>query len=140
VEAAQRIADRIDGDAGGTLGELANIPMTAHFIGGCPIGDSPQTGVIDPYQRLFGYDGLHVIDGSALTANLGVNPSLTITAQAKRAVSFWPNLGEVDTRPTLGSPYTRIAAVAPKNPVVPGDAPAALRSAPVDLILKRRTG
>ena len=80
-----------------------NIPMTAHFIGGCAIGDSPETGVIDPYHRLYGYPGLHVVDGSTLSANLGVNPSLSITAQAERAMSLWPNSGEVDNRPTLGS-------------------------------------
>ncbi len=75
------------------------MPLTAHFIGGCAIGDSSETGVIDPYQRVFGHPGLHVADGSAVTANLGVNPSLTITAQAERAMSFWPNKGEDDPRP-----------------------------------------
>ena len=78
--------------------------MTAHFIGGCPIGDSPPTGVIDPYHRLYGYPGLHVVDGSALSANLGVNPALTITAQAERALALWPNRGEPDPRPPLGRP------------------------------------
>ena len=78
------------------------MPLTAHFIGGCAIGDSPETGVIDPYQRVYGHPGLHVADGAAVTANLGVNPSLTITAQAERAMSFWPNKGEADPRPALG--------------------------------------
>jgi cholesterol oxidase len=123
---ARRVAELIDGDAGGTWGELVNMPMTAHFIGGCVIGSSPETGVIDPYQRLYGYDGLHVMDGSALSANLGVNPSLTITAQAERAMSFWPNKGEPDPRPPLGSEYRRLAPVMPLNPVVPADAPGAL--------------
>ena len=100
--------------------------MTAHFIGGCPIGDSPSTGVIDPYHRLYGYPGLHVVDGSTLTANLGVNPSLTITAQAERAMALWPNRGEHDPRPPLGAPYRRIDPVLPVSPVVPADAPAAL--------------
>jgi cholesterol oxidase len=126
-EAARRVAAKIDGIAGGTLGEIANIPMTAHFIGGCAIGDSPETGVIDPWHRLYGYDGLHVVDGSAISANLGVNPSLTITAQAERAMSFWPNRDEVDTRPPLGSSYRRIDPVAPAHPVVPDSAPGALR-------------
>ena len=84
-QAAEQLADNVGGMAGGTWGDLMNIPMTAHFIGGCAIGDSPQTGVIDPYHRLYGYPGLHVVDGSALSANLGVNPSLSITAQAERA-------------------------------------------------------
>ena len=110
-----------------------NIPMTAHFIGGCSIGTSPDNGVIDAYQRLFGHPGLHVADGSTLTANLGVNPSLTITAQAERAMSFWPNKGEVDTRPPLGTGYQRIEPVLPKNPMVPDSAPAALRFGPVSL-------
>jgi cholesterol oxidase len=128
-EAARRVAAKIDGIAGGTVGEIANIPMTAHFIGGCAIGDSPATGVIDPWHRLYGHDGLHVVDGSAISANLGVNPSLTITAQAERAMSFWPNRGDADPRPALGSPYRRIEPVAPLNPVVPESAPAALRIA-----------
>jgi cholesterol oxidase len=125
--AARQLAENVDGIAGGTWGDLMNIPMTAHFIGGCAIGDSPETGVIDPYQRLFGYDGLHVADGSTLTANLGVNPSLTITAQAERAMALWPNKGEADLRPPLGAPYERIEPVFPNNPIVPDTAPAALR-------------
>jgi cholesterol oxidase len=116
-----------EGYAGGTIGEPFNIPMTAHFIGGCAIGDSPDTGVVDPYQRLYGYDGLHVVDGSAISANLGVNPSLTITAQAERAMAYWPNKGQVDPRPRLGAPYADIDPVAPVAPVVPPTAPAALR-------------
>ena len=96
-------------------------------MGGCAIGDSPETGVVDPYQRLFGHEGLHVADGSTITANLGVNPSLTITAQAERAMSYWPNKGEEDVRPAVGEAYRKIEPIAPKNPVVPADAPAALR-------------
>ena len=112
--------------AGGTWGDLFNMPMTAHFIGGCAIGDSAAAGVIDPYHRLYGYPGLHVVDGSTLSANLGVNPSLTITAQAERAMALWPNKGEVDQRPTLGQPYVRLEPVAPRRPVVPAHAPGAL--------------
>ena len=62
-----------------------------------------------------------------MTANLGVNPSLTITAQAERAMAFWPNKGEADDRPALGSTYERIAPVRPRSPAVPDDAPGALR-------------
>ena len=126
-EAVRRVADLIGGTAGGTIGEPFNRPMTAHFIGGCTIGDSPQTGVVDPWQRLYGHAGLHVVDGSAISANLGVNPSLTITAQAERAMAFWPNKGEADPRPELGSTYRQVAPVQPKNPVVPDAAPGALR-------------
>lgn len=131
--AARQLAENINGVAGGTYGDLFNIPMTAHFIGGCPIGDSPATGVIDPYHRLYGYQGLHVVDGSTLSANLGVNPSLSITAQAERAMALWPNNGEVDVRPDLGQPYVRLDPVPPVSPAVPASAPAALRLGPTRL-------
>jgi cholesterol oxidase len=127
-DATRRVAEKIGGYPGGTVGELANVPMTAHFLGGAVIGDSPETGVIDAYQRLYGHPGLHVMDGAAISANLGVNPSMTITAQAERALSLWPNRGEPDQRPTLGAPYSRLQPIAPKNPMVPAHAPAALRS------------
>ena len=123
----RRAAAKIDGDPRGPYFDVVNIPTTWHFIGGCPIGDSPATGVVDPYQRLYGYPGLHVIDGSAIAANLGVNPSLTITAQSERAVALWPNKGEPDPRPPLGSIYQRVSPVRPRNPIVPENAPAALR-------------
>ncbi|MBY4130666.1 GMC family oxidoreductase [Rhodococcus fascians] len=125
--AIRLLADKIGGDPGGSIAEIVNIPMTAHFLGGCAIGDSPKTGVIDGYQRVYGYDGLHVLDGSAVSANLGVNPSLTITAQAERAMALWPNKGEPDRRPAVGSSYTEVAPVQPSNPVVPVTAPGALR-------------
>jgi cholesterol oxidase len=131
--AAEQLAENVNGVPGGTWGDLMNIPMTAHFIGGCAIGDSPSTGVIDPYHRLYGYDGLHVVDGSALSANLGVNPSLSITAQAERAMSLWPNRGEDDQRPPIGAAYRRLAPIPPVAPVVPDDAPGALRHGPVPL-------
>lgn len=93
---------------GGSIGEVLDIPMTAHFLGGSVIGDSPATGVIDAYHRVWGYPGIHVVDGSAVSANLGVNPSLTITAQAERAISLWPRAGEADRRPAQGEAYERI--------------------------------
>ncbi|HEU5027250.1 MAG TPA: GMC family oxidoreductase [Spirillospora sp.] len=125
-QATRLIGEEIGGIAGGTWGDLFDIPMTAHFLGGCAIGDSAESGVIDAYHRVYGHPGLHIVDGSAVSANLGVNPSLTITAQAERAMSLWPNRGEADTRPELGDTYRRITPVLPKNPVVPIDAPAAL--------------
>jgi cholesterol oxidase len=126
-DVTRRLAERIDGIAGGSIGELANIPMTAHIIGGCPIGASAESGVIDPWQRLYGHAGLHVLDGAAVTANLGVNPSLTITAQAERAMAFWPNRGDDDPRPALGAAYRAVPAVAPHSPAVPESADGALR-------------
>jgi cholesterol oxidase len=103
-----------------------NMPVTAHILGGAAIGADPSTGVVDPYHRVFGHPGLHVVDGSAVSANLGVNPALTITAQAERAMSLWPNKGEPDPRPALGEPYQRVAPVAPHNPAVLRDGPEAL--------------
>jgi cholesterol oxidase len=104
-EAARIAAEAIGGEPGGPVLPRA---MTAHILGGCAISDDPAKGVIDPYHRVFGHPGLHVADGSAVTANLGVNPSLTITAQAERAGSLWPNRGEPDPRPAPGEPYRRL--------------------------------
>ncbi len=126
-KAVRLLADRINGVPAGNMGDVVGAPMTAHFVGGCVIGDSAESGVIDPYHRAYGYDGLHIVDGSTITANLGVNPSLTITAQAERAVAMWPNCGDDDLRPPMGSEYQKTAAVAPKRPAVPDEAPAALR-------------
>jgi cholesterol oxidase len=125
--AARLLAEQIGGVPGGTAGDLLNMPLTAHILGGCVIGADPAHGVVDPYHRVFGYEGLHVVDGSAVPANLGVNPSLTITAMAERAMSLWPNKGEADRRPALGARYERISPVAPHAPAVPESAPAALR-------------
>ena len=126
-DAVRRMAKVMGGTEGGSIGEPFNRPLTAHFIGGCAIGDTPETGVVDAYQRVWNYPGLHVVDGSAISANLGVNPSLTITAQAERAMAFWPNKGEADPRPAAGSTYVRVDPVPPRAPVVPDDAPGALR-------------
>jgi cholesterol oxidase len=120
-------AEHIGGVPGGTWGELFNIPLTAHFIGGCAIGEDAEHGVIDPYHRVHNYPGLSIVDGAAISANLGVNPSLTITAQAERAFSLWPNKGEPDARPEQGKGYQRVAPVAPIKPAVPETAPGALR-------------
>jgi cholesterol oxidase len=127
AEAARHLAEDIGGFAGTNIGELMGTPLTAHFLGGCPIGDSADSGVIDPYQRLYGHPGICVADGSAVSANLGVNPSLTITAQAERAMSLWPNKGEADARPAQGEAYVRCAPVAPVQPAVPDSAFGALR-------------
>ncbi len=126
-KAVRKMAEIVGGKAGGSIGEPFNRPLTAHFIGGCTIGSSVETGVIDPYHRVYGHPGLHIADGSSISANLGVNPSLTITAQAERAMALWPNKGEADARPALGQDYEQVAAVAPAHPVVPESAPGALR-------------
>ncbi|MEV0605040.1 GMC family oxidoreductase [Polymorphospora rubra] len=122
--AARLLAQEIGGIPGGAVTEAVDIPMTAHLLGGAVIGGSAGEGVIDPYHRVYGHPGLHVVDGSAVSANLGVNPALTITAQAERALSFWPNRGDPDPRPAPGAPYVRIAPVPPGNPAVPAGAPA----------------
>jgi cholesterol oxidase len=126
-EAVRRMARVMGGTPGGNIGEPFDAPLTAHFIGGCTIGETAATGVVDPYQRVHHYPGLHVVDGSTISANLGVNPSLTITAQAERAMALWPNKGEADPRPAPGEPYARVAPVAPRRPAVPDAAPGALR-------------
>ncbi|MFG2779136.1 GMC oxidoreductase [Streptomyces prunicolor] len=126
-EGAAAIAAEINGFAGSNVGELMGTPLTAHFLGGCPIGASRETGVIDPYHRLYGHAGISVVDGSAVSANLGVNPSLTITAQAERAMSYWPNKGEPDPRPEQGLSYERLKPVEPRQPAVPEGAFGALK-------------
>ncbi|SUA31271.1 FAD dependent oxidoreductase [Mycolicibacterium fortuitum] len=131
-EFTRRMAEKVDGVAGGTWGELFNIPLTAHFLGGAAIGDSAEHGVIDPYQRVYNYPTLYVMDGAAISANLGVNPSLSITAQAERAASLWPNKGQDDQRPGQNEPYRKLAPIAPEHPVVPADAPAGLRRLPIE--------
>ncbi|MEU4169161.1 GMC family oxidoreductase [Streptomyces sp. NPDC026665] len=128
--AARRAAERIGGQACGTWADLFDIPTTGHLIGGCAVGENPETGVVDPYHRLHGHPGLHVVDGSTISANLGVNPSLTITALAERAVALWPNQGDEDPRPAPGLPYRRVRPVPPRHPAVPAGAPAALRLEP----------
>ena len=120
-------AQHIGGVAGGTWGELADLPLTAHFIGGCVIGTDAEHGVIDAYHRVHNYPGVSIVDGSAISANLGVNPALTITAQAERAFAMWPNKGEADPRPVQGVGYQPVTPVAPRRPAVPSSAPAALR-------------
>jgi len=126
-EVARRIAENKGGIAGGHIGDLVNAPFTAHFVGGCVIGATSSDGVIDPYHRVWNYPTLHIVDGASVTANLGVNPSLTITAQAERAFSMWPNKGESDPRPAQNSKYERLSAVAPIKPFVPKGAVGELR-------------
>jgi cholesterol oxidase len=111
-EAARIAADVMGGLPGSGINEvLLNRPFTAHILGGAPIGDAPHSGVVDAWHRVWTEPGLHVVDGAAISANLGANPSLTIAAQAERALAFWPNRGDSDPRPPLGDPYERIEPV-----------------------------
>jgi cholesterol oxidase len=89
--ALRGMAARMDAIPQNALTEVfLNIPMTAHILGGCIIGPDRERGVIDTRHRVFGYENMYVTDGSAVPANMGVNPSLTITAMAERAMSFIP--------------------------------------------------
>jgi cholesterol oxidase len=85
------VEQKIAGFAGSLLSEtILGTPTTAHILGGDCMGTTAENGVIDDRHRIFGYDGLDVIDSAAMSANPGVNPSLTITAQAEQAMSFIP--------------------------------------------------
>lgn len=90
-EAVRGMAKRMHGIPQNAITEsLLNIPISAHMLGGCIIGKDIDTGVIDTYHRVFGYDNMYITDASAIPANLGINPSLTITAMAERAMSYVP--------------------------------------------------
>jgi cholesterol oxidase len=101
-EFVDRLAKKLDSGEGALLTEVINRNASAHFVGGIPIGDSSESGAVDPYQRAFGQPGLHVMDGSVMPANPGVNPSLMITALAERAMSLWPNKGSSGYQTSLG--------------------------------------
>ncbi|HEX4783656.1 MAG TPA: GMC oxidoreductase [Candidatus Sulfotelmatobacter sp.] len=95
-EFAKQFAQVAGGTAMSMLPEiLFNIPGTAHCIGGCVIAASPEQGVVDERHRIFGYQNMYICDGSVVSANLGVNPSLTITALAERAMSLIPPAGKM---------------------------------------------
>ncbi len=90
-EVAKKLADKMDGIPQSSLNEvLLNVPVTAHILGGASIGANPDEGVIDRENKLFGYDNFYVCDGSMIPANLGVNPSLTVTAMSEYAMSHIP--------------------------------------------------
>jgi cholesterol oxidase len=92
TQLAHRIAAKTGGMAMSAYYEpFLDIPTTAHILGGCCMGDSAESGVIDHRHQVFGYPGLYVIDGSTISANVGVNPSLTICALAERAIGFIPS-------------------------------------------------
>lgn len=126
-EYVDRVAKKLGSGVGALATEVINRNASAHFVGGIPIGESSKCGAVDPYQRAFGQPGLHVMDGSVMPANPGVNPSLMITALVERAMSLWPNKGEPDQRPPLGSSYKRVNPIMPRHPIVPVGAPGELR-------------
>jgi cholesterol oxidase len=89
TDLAERFADKVEGVTTTLMTEtLLGVPSTAHILGGACMGDSAETGVINDKHEVFNYPGLYVIDGSAISANPGVNPSLTITTLAERAMSL----------------------------------------------------
>ena len=91
TEIAERYAKKVGGAPMSMMTEtLMGIPSTAHILGGACMGKDAGEGVIDALHRVHGYEGLYVIDGAAVSANPGVNPSLTITALAERAMSHIP--------------------------------------------------
>ena len=103
TELAKIYARKVGGIAVGMAAEtFLGSPSTAHILGGACIGQDSREGVIDTQHRVFGYEGLFVIDGASISANPGVNPSLTITAMAERAMSFIPKASEVG-RETRGA-------------------------------------
>jgi cholesterol oxidase len=122
-QAAEWIAERTGGIAQSSITEaLMNIPTTAHILGGAVIADGPEQGVVDSRQRLFGYENLLVCDGSVVPANVGVNPSLTITALAERAMTFvkdsgaWSSTAIASPASPNGSPSPSTSAPVPPAP------------------------
>ena len=89
-EVARDLANEFNGTPGAVIGEPFGIPLTAHFLGGAVIAKDASGGVVDKHLKVFGVPGMHILDGSTLSANPGVNPSLSIAAQAEWAMSHWP--------------------------------------------------
>lgn len=93
-DVARELAGELDAIPQSTLNEvLLDVPTTAHILGGCPMGADPDQGVVDAHGRVFGQEGLYIVDGSIVGANLGVNPSLTITALAEHVCAHVPPAG-----------------------------------------------
>lgn len=105
-EIVNRFAEKIDGVGWVGMNDLLNIPNTAHILGGCPIGANAEQGVVDLNHQAFHYPGLYVADASVIPANLGVNPSLTITAMAERAMSKIPAKREAESIQPLVTPIS----------------------------------
>jgi cholesterol oxidase len=101
----ERFAEKSDAVPQSSINEmLLNTPSTAHILGGCNIGQDESSGIVNVDHQVFNYPGLYVVDGSVIPGNLGVNPSLTITAMAERAMSRIPAASEVDAYTPLEAP------------------------------------
>jgi cholesterol oxidase len=126
-QGARHLAAAVDGYPSSSINEVvANIPTTAHILGGAAMASSPAEGVVDARNRVFGYDNLYVVDGSMIAGNLGVNPSLTITALAEHAMSHIPPKGSALL--PLPAAMRAASAVVPPAPAaasLPAAAPAA---------------
>jgi len=103
-DVVERFAAKVDGVPWVGVNDVLDIPNTAHILGGCGIGADERNGVIDVNHQVFNYPGLYVADGSVIPANLGVNPSLTITAMTERAMSRVPSRHEVPVVAPLKKP------------------------------------
>jgi len=111
-DVVRRFAEKVNGAPWSGINDvLLNTPSTAHILGGCAIGDDPEQAVIDHKHQVFNYPGLYVVDGSAMPGNLGVNPSLTITAMAERAMSFIPPAAEQGTTIPIEMPHDKQVTV-----------------------------
>lgn len=118
-QAARYVAERTNAYPSSSLNEVVlNVPTTAHILGGAPMGSTPDEGVIDWRNRVFGYEGLYVVDGSMIPANLGVNPSLTITAMAEHAMSHIPMKNGEEGLRRLPVQARAAVAAAPISPPV----------------------
>lgn len=119
-EFARSLARKIDGVPQSAFNEvLMDVPTTAHILGGCGIGADPSEGVIDLENRVFGYPTMRVCDGSMIPANLGVNPSLTITALSERAMSFIPPAQKSKPHHFRFEKKWKVEKVLDKAPVLP---------------------
>jgi cholesterol oxidase len=116
IDVGRRVVDRFAEKArgapwSGISDVLLNTPATAHILGGCSIGEDETQGVVDINHEVFNYPGLYVADGSVISANLGVNPSLTITAMTERAMSCIPAAAEIEEYPPLLPPAVHMPTV-----------------------------
>ena len=117
-QAARHLAGQLGAYPSSSINEVVlNVPTTAHILGGATMGTTPAEGVIDARNRVFGYDNLYVVDGSMVPGNLGVNPSLTITAMAEHAMSHVPLKDPASTLKPLPVQARAAEAGTPRQPL-----------------------